>query len=47
MRSLTIWRANHTLTSSLKMTVTAETAVRLTERISVTLGRPFIAVSIG
>ena len=46
-RSLTIWRANQTSTPSWNTTVTAETAVRLIDRISSTRGTPFIAVSIG
>ena len=46
-RSLTIWRASHGSVPSRKMTVTAETAVRLTERISSSPGTPFIAISTG
>ena len=46
-RSLTSWRQNQTSRSSSKITVTAETDVRLTLRISVTPGRPFIAISMG
>ena len=46
-RSDTIWRASHGSVPSLKMTVTAETAVRLTERISSSPGTPFIAISMG
>jgi len=39
--------ANQMSVSSLNTTATAETAVRLVERISTTPGMPFIAVSIG
>ena len=46
-RSLTICRANQTSTPSRNTTVTAETAVRLIDRISSTRGTPFMAVSIG
>ena len=46
-RSLTIWRASQASVPSLKMTVTAETAVRLIERISSSPGTPFIAISTG
>ena len=46
-RSFTSWRANQTSVSSSNTTVTADTAVRLMERISTTPGRPFIAVSTG
>ena len=46
-RSLTACRANQVSVPSLNTTVTAETAVRLIERISSTPGRPFMAVSTG
>jgi hypothetical protein len=46
-RSDTIWRASQGSVPSLKMTVTAETAVRLIDRISSSPGMPFIAISTG